>query len=97
MKPAPLFKFRQYLSGNTPNSEQARLNLNRLCRIHLHGRYQIEVVDVLRDPDRALRDQIYMTPSLVRLAPSPVFMIVGTLSNSDSVLQALGLVTEPAA
>lgn len=87
-----MFKFRQYLSGNTPNSAQARANLNRLCRIHLHGRYHIEVVDVTRDPDRALRDQIYMTPSLMRLAPSPVFMIVGTLSNAEAVLEALGLV-----
>jgi circadian clock protein KaiB len=92
MSPSPLFKFRQYLSGNTPNSTQAKANLNKLCRIHLHGRYEIEVVDVSKDPDRALRDQIYMTPSLMRLAPSPVFMIVGTLSNSESVLQALGLV-----
>lgn len=91
MKPAPLFKFRQYLSGNTPNSVQARANLNRICRNHLHGRYQIEVVDVSRDPDRALRDQVYMTPSLMRLAPSPVCMIVGTLSRPELVLQALGL------
>ncbi len=91
MKPPPLFKFRQYLSGNTPNSAQARANLNRLCRIHLHGRYEIEVVDVSREPDRALRDQIYMTPSLMRLAPSPVCMIVGTLSHPDLVLKALGL------
>ena len=92
MTPAPLFRFRQYVAGNTPNSALARANLDRLCRNHLQGRYQIEVVDVSRDPERALRDQIYMTPSLMRLAPSPVFMIVGTLSNTESVLQALGVV-----
>ena len=91
MKPAPLFKFRQYISGNTPNSALARANLNRICRNHLHGRYQIEVVDVSRDPARALLDQVYMTPSLMRLAPSPVCMIVGTLSHPELVLQALGL------
>lgn len=93
--PAPLFKFRQYLSGNTPNSVQARANLNRICRNHLQGRYKIEVVDVDQDPDRALRDQVYMTPSLVRIAPSPVCMIVGTLSHPELVLQALGLVESP--
>jgi circadian clock protein KaiB len=91
MAAAPLFKFRQYVTGNTPNSAQAKVNLNRLCRLHLHGRYEIEVVDVSRDPARALRDQIYMTPSLMRVAPSPVCMIVGTLSNPELWLQALGL------
>ena len=92
MKRTPFFKFRQYLSGNTPNSAKAKANLATLCRTHLRGRYEIEIVDVSREPDRALRDQIYMTPSLMRLAPSPVFMIVGTLSQAESVLQALGLV-----
>ena len=85
------FKFRQYLSGNTPNSVQARANLAALCRAHLPGRHEIEIVDIAKDPDRALLDGIYMTPSVVKLSPSPVFMIVGTLSRSDSVLQALGL------
>ena len=85
------FKFRQYLSGNTPNSMQARANLAALCQAHLPGRHEIEIVDISKDPDRALLDGIYMTPSVVKLSPSPVFMIVGTLSRSDSVLQALGL------
>ena len=57
-------------------------------------RYEIEIVDVFRDPKRALADRIFMTPTLVRLAPAPVLRIVGTLSHTLSVLQALGL--EPA-
>ncbi len=85
------FKFRQYLSGSTPNSVQARANLAALCRTHLAGRHEIEIVDVSKDPNRALLDGIYMTPSVVKLSPSPVFMIVGTLSRSETVLQALGL------
>lgn len=92
MARAPSFRFRQYLSGNTPNSVQARANLAALCRAHLPGRHEIEIVDIAKDPDRALLDGIYMTPSVVKLSPSPVFMIVGTLSRSESVLQALGLV-----
>jgi circadian clock protein KaiB len=91
MKRAPFFKFRQYLSGTTPNSAQAKANLAALCRTHLDGQYEIEVVDVSKEPDRALRDQVYMTPSVMKLAPSPVFMIVGTLSHPDLVLKALGL------
>lgn len=88
------FKFRLYLAGNTPNSVLARANLGALCRLHLPGRYMIEVVDVTKEPKRALTDGIFMTPSLIKLAPSPVRMIVGTLDRSDSLLEALGVATE---
>lgn len=93
---AVCYRFRLYLAGNTPNSAQAKANLGAICRIHLPGAYKIEVVDVNREPNRALTDGIFMTPSLVKLEPSPVRMIVGTLSRSESVLEALGLATTSA-
>ena len=85
------FKFRLYVAGDTQNSAQASANLTALCRAHLPERHEIEVVDVLRDPKRALTDGVFMTPTLVKLAPSPVRTIVGTLSQTEPVLQALGL------
>ena len=88
-----MFKFRLYVAGDAPNSAQAVANLNALCRTHLAGRYEIDVVDVFREPQRALQDRIFMTPTLVKLAPSPVRQIIGTLSQSETVLQALGLET----
>lgn len=88
------YEFRLYVAGNTPNSAQAKVNLGALCRKHLAGRYKIEVVDVNRHPERALIDGIYMTPALLKLAPSPVCMIVGTLAGSSAVLAGLGLVAE---
>ena len=89
---AACYKFRLYVAGVTPNSTQARVNLGALCRRHLAGRYKIELIDIQRDPSRALLEGIYMTPALVKLSPSPVRMIVGTLSDSEAVLNALGLV-----
>lgn len=88
-----MFKFRLYVADDALNSAQARANLSALCRAHLAGRHEIEVVDVYREPKRALADGIFMTPTLVRLAPSPVRRIVGTLSQTQTVLQALGLET----
>ena len=85
------YEFRLYVAGNSPNSAQAKVNLSALCRKHLVGRYRIEIVDVARHPERALLDGIYMTPALLKLAPSPVRMIVGTLSGSPSLLAGLGL------
>jgi circadian clock protein KaiB len=87
------FQFRLYVAGDAQNSAQAIANLTALCRAHLPDRHEIEIVDVIRDPNRALADRILMTPTLVKLAPSPVRRIVGTLSQTQPVLQALGLET----
>ena len=86
-----LFKFRLYVAGDALNSAQALANLTALCRDHLVGRHEIEVIDVFQEPERALADAIYLTPTLVKLAPLPMQTIVGTLSHTNTVLQALGL------
>lgn len=91
MSRRPLFKFRLYVAGDALNSAQALANLTALCRIHLPDRHEIELVDVFKDPKRALADGIFMTPTLVKLAPSPARSVVGTLSQTQTVLQALGL------
>jgi circadian clock protein KaiB len=86
------FKFRLYIAGDAQNAAHAVANLNALCRAHLMDRYDIEVVDVFRDPERALADSIFMTPTLLKLAPSPApRRIVGTLSQTQPLLHALGL------
>jgi circadian clock protein KaiB len=87
------FRFRLYVAGDAQNSAQANANLTALCLAHLPGRHEIEIVDVFREPKRALADGIFMTPTLVKLAPSPVRRIIGTLSQTQPVLQALGLET----
>jgi circadian clock protein KaiB len=86
-----MFKFRLYVATGTLNSTQAVANLNALCRAHLKGRHEIEVVDVFREPQRALAEGIRMTPTLLKLAPSPVRLIVGSLSQTQRVLETLGL------
>ena len=88
------FKFRLYVAGDAQNSTQAVANLTALCRAYLLERHDIEIVNVFREPKRALADGIFMTPTLVKLAPSPApTRIVGTLSQTQPVLQALGLDT----
>jgi circadian clock protein KaiB len=90
-----MFKFQLYVAGDAQNSAQAVANLTALCRTYLAGRYNIQVVDVFREPKRALADGILMTPTLVKFAPTPGRRIVGTLSQTQTVLQALGLETLP--
>ena len=91
MKRGAIIKFRLYVAGEAPNSMRAAANLNALCQAQLPDRHEIELVDVLREPRRALTDGIFMTPTLVRLAPAPLRRIVGNLSQTEAVLTALGL------
>jgi len=86
-----VFKFRIYVAGDAQNSAQALANLTALCRERLPDRHEIEIVDVFREPNRALADRIFMTPTLIKLSPSPIRRIVGTLSQTEPVLAALGL------
>lgn len=85
------FKFRLYIAGDAQNSVQAVSNLRALCQTYLHDRHEIEVVNVFQAPQRALADGIFMTPALIKLAPLPTRRIVGTLSQTQPVLHALGL------
>jgi circadian clock protein KaiB len=89
-KPAR-FTFRLYVAGDAPNSMQAIANLTALCREHLRERHEIEIVDVLREPQRALADGVFLTPMLVKAAPAPMRRIIGSLSHAEPVLQALGI------
>jgi circadian clock protein KaiB len=90
------FRFRLFVADNTENSVRAAGNLAAICKAHLPGRHDIEIVDVFKEPERALTDGILMTPTLIRLAPLPQRRIVGTLSDANSVVQTLGLEAEAA-
>ena len=85
------YSLRLYVVGNTPKSESAMANLQRICSEHLHGRYEIEVVDLLVNPKLARNDQILAVPTLVRYLPAPVSKIIGDLSDTEKVLVGLSL------
>jgi circadian clock protein KaiB len=85
------WRLRLYVAGNTPNSIAAFANLKEICEVHLGGRYQIEIVDLLENPTLAKGDQIVAIPTLVRRLPFPVKKIIGDLSNRERVLVGLDL------
>jgi circadian clock protein KaiB len=84
---------RLYVAGQTPKSIVALANLRKICDEHLHDEYHIEVIDLVRNPQLARRDQILAIPTLVRSLPSPIKKIIGDLSNTEKVL--LGLDVRP--
>ena len=90
---APAWSLRLYVAGQTPRSVAALNNLKRMCEAHLAGRYQIEVIDLLKNPKLAAGDQIFAVPTLVRKLPQPIKKIIGDLSDEERVL--VGLDVQP--
>ena len=88
---ADTWTLRLYVAGQTPKSLAAFANLRKICEEHLAGRYQIEVIDLLENPQLASGDQILAIPTLVRKLPEPVRKIIGDLSNTERVLIGLDL------
>ncbi len=85
------WELRLYVAGQTPRSLAAFANLKQLCETHLAGKYQIEVIDLLENPQLGRGDQILAIPTLVRKLPEPVKKIIGDLSNTERVLVGLDL------
>lgn len=85
------YHLRLYVAGQTAKSLTAMANLKRFCEEHLAGRYDIEVIDLMKNPQLAAGDQILAIPTLVRRLPAPLKRIIGDLSNTEKVLVGLDI------
>ena len=83
--------FRLYVAGVTANSTRAIGNLYDICRKYVNGKYEVEIVDVLDDPLRPIRERVIATPMLIKLSPPPEIHLLGTLDDRDKVLRSLGI------
>ena len=83
-------RLRLYVAGNAPNSVRAIANAKRICDDHYPLVYELEIVDVIDEPLRALADGILVTPTLLRLLPLPISKVIGNLDDTEQVLLALG-------
>lgn len=87
------WRLRLYVAGQSPRSTAAIRNLRAICDAHLPGRYEVEIVDLMRHPEQARTDQIVAIPTLVKKLPVPVRHIIGDLSATERVLISLELET----
>ena len=85
------FHLRLYVAGQTPKAVRAFSNLRKICDEYLEGRYDIEVIDLVENPQLGRGDQILALPTLVRHLPTPIKKIIGDLSNTERVLVGLDL------
>ena len=86
-----LVTFRLYIAGGAPNSLEALANLKSICDEYLPDCHQIETIDVLQDPLRAVSDGVFVTPMLIKVSPGPMRQLMGNLSARASVVTALEL------
>ncbi len=89
--PEEPYVLRLYVTGMTPRSTLAIANLKRICEERIPGRYELKVIDVLRDPAAARAEQILAAPTLIKQLPSPLRRLIGDMSNEAKVLAGLGL------
>jgi circadian clock protein KaiB len=86
-----IWNLRLYVAGQTPKSITAFSNLKKICEEHLAGKYRIEVIDLLKNPQLAKGDQIVAIPTLVRKLPAPIKKIIGDLANTERVMVGLDI------
>ena len=89
--PNGAYIFKLYIAGGAPNSVRAFANLYAICRKHFPDSHRIEVIDIMKEPLRALAETVLVTPTVVKLFPLPAVRIIGDLSDEEAILRALGL------
>ena len=91
-----VYILRLYITGSTPKSTRAVHNLTKMCREHLAGRYELEVIDIYQQPELAQVEDIIAVPTLIKKRPLPVQKVLGDLSNAQQLVSGLGLPPRPA-
>ncbi len=86
------YVLRLFVTGSTPRSARAIQNIRALCEEKLHGRYDLEVIDIYQHPEQVKPEQIVVTPTLVKKLPLPFRKIIGDLSDKERVLVGLDIV-----
>ena len=89
--PVEVCELRLYVSGNTTRSTRAIQTLRSLCDNHLAGAYSLEVIDIYQNPKAARDAQIIAVPTLMKLKPMPVRLLIGDLSDTATLRSALGI------
>lgn len=91
-----MYSLRLFITGQTPRSANSVHNLQQVCKEHLSGRFELEVIDIYQQPDLAREAEIIAAPTLIKKLPLPIRRLVGDLSNRRRVLLGLDLQNESA-
>jgi len=90
-EPDECYVLQLFITGARPRSLAAVASIRAICEQHLNGRYQLEVIDVYEQPARAVEEQIFAMPTLVKQLPAPLRRMIGDLADTEKVLMGLNL------
>jgi circadian clock protein KaiB len=82
---------RLFISGQTSRSLRAIQNIQNICAEHLHGRYELEIIDIQEHPDRANEEQILAAPTLIKQLPAPLRKLIGDMTDTERILVGLDI------
>jgi len=85
------YVLRLYITGTTPHATRALVNIRKICEEHLHGRYELEIVDIAQHPTLAEGEQIIAAPTLIKKLPLPLRRFIGDMSHTEKILLGLDL------
>lgn len=85
------FVLRLFVSGMSPRSMQAIENINKLCEEHLKDIFELEIIDIYKNPEKLQGEQVVFSPSLIKQLPLPKKMLIGDFSDQSKVIKALGI------
>jgi circadian clock protein KaiB len=85
------YVLRLYIQGQTPKSLRAIENIEKICKEHLAGRYELEIIDATQHPEKIEKEQILAIPTLIKKLPLPLRRFIGDLSHRESILVGLNL------
>ncbi len=88
------YVLRLYVTGMTPRSIKAIENVRKICEENLHGRYELDIIDIYQQPDYAKKEEIIAAPTLIKQLPLPLRKFIGDMSNKDKILVGLNLVAK---
>ena len=91
--PSTIYLLKLYVTSTTPSSSRAVANIRRLCEEYLPGRYDLEIVDISRNPEIAKTEQLIGAPTLIKTLPFPLRRFIGDMSNTDKLILGLDLRT----
>jgi circadian clock protein KaiB len=89
------YVLRLYITGVTPKSTRAIMNIKEICEEHLSGRYDLEVIDIYQQPTLAKGEQIIAAPTLIRYLPLPLRRFIGDMTRTETIVLGLDLKHAP--
>ncbi|MFH0976288.1 MAG: circadian clock KaiB family protein [Spirochaetota bacterium] len=89
--PEQIYVLRLYVAGINPRSSSAIRSITEICEQNLKGRYELEIIDIYKQPGMAKTEDVIAAPTLIKELPEPLKRLIGDMTNKEKVLVGLDI------